>query len=112
MGTESAGRQESYTATAAGCPDSGAKWKRQALRQPPSGAVCVTDRRWLTWENVPEQRVGRPPYSVRIEGVRGLKSPQLHANPQVSALTWGPGRMLEAYCPILAAAASDFGSRS
>ncbi len=43
----------------------------EGLRQAPSRAVCVTDRRWLTWENVPDQHVGQPPDSVRIEGVRG-----------------------------------------
>jgi hypothetical protein len=38
------------------------------LCQVPSGAVCGTFRRWLTWENWAEQQSGRAPYSVRIEG--------------------------------------------
>jgi hypothetical protein len=49
----------------------GSEMGAAGLRQAPSGPVCGTDRRWLTWENVPEQRVGQPPDSVRIEGVRG-----------------------------------------
>ncbi|SRR5258706_8578272 len=32
----------------------GSEMGATGLRQAPSGAVCVTDRRWLTWENVPE----------------------------------------------------------
>jgi hypothetical protein len=51
--------------------------------QPRSGAVTGTDRRWLTWENVPEQQAANLACSVRIEGVRG-------SNPLSS--TWSEAR--------------------
>jgi hypothetical protein len=71
------------------CPVLGAEWEQRfaaSYGQTLSDATIVAVSIALTCSNFLEQRTCWPARSVRIEGVRGFKSPQLHWFLQVRGL--------------------------
>jgi len=90
-------------------------WEQNGSGETMAGAVRRGHNTLLGAADVQERpRAAASSVSVLSShrGGQGFKSPQLHANPQVSALTCGQSALACPFCPILGAAVSDFGSRS
>jgi hypothetical protein len=92
--------------------DSGSRMGAARLGQVASDAVIVSLRRPLTCAKAVTWPVWPVEHCVRIEGVRG--SNPLSSTQTLRSALWRAVMLscTGAFCPILGAAVSDFGSRS